>query len=153
MACENECINATNCTSSCAICKYRVGKNTIIEGKDAEMLYTMMASFKKFLGDKRGSKMHSTFTSSMALSVLQSYWPKISQPQIQALLLILFWQNLMLVRGRSIFNSWKKNFLFTSIQSSSRVFCSLLLDTALTANLLMNRPQRFPQADLVLMKN
>lgn len=36
------------------------------------------------------------------------------QPQIQTLLLILVWQNLMLARGRCIFNIWK------------RISCSLL---------------------------
>jgi len=48
-----KCINATNCISSCTISEDHVGKNTTVEGKDAEMLYTMMTSFKKFLGEKK----------------------------------------------------------------------------------------------------
>jgi len=48
-----KCINATNYISSCTISEDHVGKNTTVEGKDAEMLYTMMTSFKKFLGEKK----------------------------------------------------------------------------------------------------
>lgn len=65
-----KCINATNYISSCTISEDHVGKNTTVEGKDAEILYTMMTSFKKFLGEKRGSKLHSALTSSMVLSVI-----------------------------------------------------------------------------------
>lgn len=93
--------------------------------------------------DKGGSKLCCAFLSSSWLFQPGSFRATglrlaafYFQPQIQTLQLILFWQNLMLVRGRCILNSWKKNFLFTSIYSCLH-FILPYLDEALIIDQFM----------------
>lgn len=131
---ENVCLDVTNYSSKYMVPEDNVGKN---EGTDAEMLSNVMTSFKKVDDYKGGSRMCCVFLSSSWLFQAGSFRATglrlaafCCQPQTQTLLLILFWHNLMLARGRCILNSWKKNFLFTSIYSCLH-FILLYLDEAL----------------------
>jgi len=105
--------------------------------------------YKKVFDDKGGSKVHCACLSSSWLFQPGSFRVTglrlaafYCQTQIQTVLLILFWQNLMLARGRGILNSWKMNFLFTSIYICL-YFILLCLDQALIVYQFMKGYRHF----------